>query len=98
MLLAIITIIIIFINTTITPILTFTIFIIILLTYVYIYRLYDVVHRDHELNLIFEYLDQDLKKYIDTKPDGLDPLVTKYLLFQLLTGTYDHHGYYYHCG
>ena len=28
-------------------------------------RLYDVIHTEKKLTLVFEYLDQDLKKYID---------------------------------
>jgi len=32
-----------------------------------IVRLYDVIHGDKKLTLVFEYLDQDLKKYIDEK-------------------------------
>jgi cyclin-dependent kinase len=30
-----------------------------------IHRLYDVVHTERKLTLVFEYLDQDLKKYLD---------------------------------
>lgn len=29
------------------------------------YRLYDVIHTEKKLTLVFEYLDQDLKKYLD---------------------------------
>jgi len=30
------------------------------------YRLYDVIHTERKLTLVFEFLDQDLKKYIDS--------------------------------
>ena len=29
-------------------------------------RLYDVIHTERKLTLVFEFLDQDLKKYIDS--------------------------------
>ena len=31
------------------------------------YRLKDVLHSEQKLYLVFEYLDQDLKKYIDMR-------------------------------
>ena len=41
-------------------------------------RLYDVVHTEKKLTLVFEYLDQDLKKYLDACGDtGLDPYTIK---------------------
>jgi serine/threonine protein kinase len=50
------------------------------------------VHTDRKLTLVFEYLDQDLKKYLDVCDGGLDITVVKSFLFQLLTGvTYCHH-------
>lgn len=51
-----------------------------------IVRLYDVVHTEHKLTLVFEFLDQDLKKYLDVCDSGLDLPILKSFLFQLLTG------------
>ena len=49
--------------------------------------LYDVVHSEKKLTLVFEYLDQDLKKYIDTTGDaGIDPATIKSFLYQLCLG------------
>lgn len=44
------------------------------------------------LTLVFEFLDQDLKKYLDVCDQGLDLPILKSFLFQLLTGVaYCHH-------
>jgi cyclin-dependent kinase len=51
-----------------------------------IVRLYDVVHTDRKLTLVFEFLDQDLKKYLDMNEKGLEPAVVKWFLYQLLKG------------
>mmetsp|Transcript_15193 Transcript_15193/g.29508 ORF Transcript_15193/g.29508 Transcript_15193/m.29508 type:complete len:327 (-) Transcript_15193:519-1499(-) len=51
-----------------------------------IVKLYDVVHTERKLTLVFEYLDQDLKKYLDVCEGGLEANVLKSLLFQLLRG------------
>jgi len=52
-----------------------------------IVRLYDVVLTDKTLTLVFEFLDQDLKKYLDACGDrGLDVATTKSFLWQLLQG------------
>jgi len=57
-----------------------------------IVRLYDVVHTEHKLTLVFEFLDQDLKKYLDVCDSGLDIQILKSFLYQLLTGVaYCHH-------
>jgi len=52
-----------------------------------IVRLYDVVHTEKKLTLVFEFLDQDLKKYLDASGDnGLEPYTIKSFLYQLLQG------------
>jgi len=57
-----------------------------------IVRLYDVVHTERKLTLVFEFLDQDLKKYLDVCDTGLDLPILKSFLYQLLTGVaYCHH-------
>lgn len=57
-----------------------------------IVRLYDVVHTENKLTLVFEFLDQDLKKYLDVCDSGLDIPILKSFLYQLLTGVaYCHH-------
>jgi len=50
-----------------------------------IVRLHDVIHTEKKLTLVFEYLDQDLKKYLDSS-DGLDAHTIQSSLFQLLRG------------
>jgi len=57
-----------------------------------IVRLCDVIHTERKLTLVFEFLDQDLKKLLDSSdPPGLDPQTTKSFLLQLLRGiTYCH--------
>ena len=57
-----------------------------------IVRLYDVVHTERKLTLVFEFLDQDLKKYLDVCDSGLELPILKSFLYQLLTGVaYCHH-------
>jgi len=52
-----------------------------------IVRLYDVVLSDAKLTLVFEFLEQDLKKYLDKSGEhGCDRSVTRSLLRQLLAG------------
>ncbi len=49
--------------------------------------LLDVVHEDRKLHLVFEYLDLDLKKHMDTSPQAYqDPLRVKRYLYQMLDG------------
>jgi len=50
-----------------------------------IVRLMDVVCQERKLYLVFEFLQQDLKKYLDTTPsDGLTPNHVKVFLWQIL--------------
>ncbi|KAI8836417.1 serine/threonine-protein kinase pef1, partial [Chytriomyces cf. hyalinus JEL632] len=53
-----------------------------------IVKLYDVIHNEKTLTLVFEYMDQDLKKYMDTQGHNgaLPPALCKTFLYQLLKG------------
>lgn len=52
-----------------------------------IVRLYDVVHTEKKLTLVFEFLDQDLKRFMDACGDqGLEMFTVKSFLYQLLQG------------
>ena len=52
-----------------------------------IVKLHDVIHTDRKLTLVFEYLDQDLKKLLDASgEEGLDMSTVKSFLYQLLNG------------
>lgn len=57
-----------------------------------IVRLYDVIHTEKKLTLVFEYLDQDLKQYLDECRGVIPPDQIKSFLFQLLKGiAFCHH-------
>lgn len=51
-----------------------------------IVRLYDVLHNDKKLTLVFEHCDQDLKKYFDSLNGDIDLDVVKSFMYQLLRG------------
>jgi len=51
-----------------------------------IVRLYDVIHTEKKLTLVFEYLDQDLKKYLDECGGEISRQTMKSFLYQLLRG------------
>ncbi|OBA27678.1 Pkinase-domain-containing protein [Hanseniaspora valbyensis NRRL Y-1626] len=63
-----------------------------------IVRLYDVIHTEEKLTLVFEKMDNDLRKYMDLvykercklqqqSPSSLDASLVKFFAFQLLNGT-----------
>ena len=53
-----------------------------------IVALYDVIHTENKLMLVFEYMDKDLKKYMDSRGDRgqLDHATVKSFMYQLLQG------------
>ena len=52
-----------------------------------IVKLMDVIHTDKKLTLVFEFLDQDLKKLLDNAgEEGLNMQTIKSFLYQLLNG------------
>lgn len=49
--------------------------------------LLDVVHEEKKLHLIFEFLDLDLKKHMDSNPEIYkDPMIVKKYLYQMISG------------
>ncbi|PWA03262.1 hypothetical protein BB558_000579 [Smittium angustum] len=46
----------------------------------------DVLHTEKKLTLVFEYMDSDLKKFMDICGGDLDILTIKHLMYQLLCG------------
>lgn len=50
-----------------------------------IVNLQEVVHENNKLYLVFEFLDQDLRKYLDSKAQ-LGPLLLKSWVYQLIRG------------
>jgi serine/threonine protein kinase len=51
-----------------------------------IVRLFDVIHTEKKLTLVFEFIDTDLKKFLDANNGDLDVPTIKSLLLQLLKG------------
>jgi cyclin-dependent kinase 5 len=51
-----------------------------------IVMLYDVVHSDNRLTLVFEYCDQDLKKFFDACNGEIEEKTVRTLMQQLLQG------------
>jgi negative regulator of PHO system len=53
-----------------------------------IVTLYDVIHTENKLNLVFEYMDKDLKKFMDSHGNkgALETKQVKAFMYQLLKG------------
>ncbi|AMD22567.1 HHL203Wp [Eremothecium sinecaudum] len=56
-----------------------------------IVRLYDVIHTENKLTLVFEYMDNDLKKFMDSRvdremPRALELSLVKFFQWQLVRG------------
>jgi serine/threonine protein kinase len=52
----------------------------------------DVIHEDNKLYLVFEFMDQDLKMYIDSiGPEGMEPRVLNSFARQMLRGLAECH-------
>jgi cyclin-dependent kinase len=49
-----------------------------------IVRLYNIVHTERKLTLVFEYLDQDLKKYLDVCEKGLETPIMKVSFLKII--------------
>ena len=64
------------------------------LNHINIVKLYEVLHSVKKLTLVFEYVEQDLKKVIDAaNGKALDMKLTKSFLYQLLRGVDHIHKY-----
>lgn len=51
-----------------------------------IVKLYEVVHEEKKLTLVFEYLDQDLKQYLDERGGKMPHSKIKSFMYQMLKG------------
>ncbi|KAI8905583.1 kinase-like domain-containing protein [Gorgonomyces haynaldii] len=51
-----------------------------------ILKLHDVIHTEKTLTLVFEYMDQDLKKFMDMSGGFIAPPLAKNFMYQLLQG------------
>eukprot|EP00038_Savillea_parva_P020480 m.31475 g.31475 ORF g.31475 m.31475 type:complete len:299 (-) comp4805_c0_seq1:171-1067(-) len=49
-------------------------------------KLHEVIHAEAKLYLVFEFLEFDLKKYMDSVQGMLDPMLVKSYMYQLLKG------------
>ncbi|CAM9425944.1 unnamed protein product [Ascophyllum nodosum] len=62
------------------------------LTHPNIVQLKDCVHSDSKLWLIFEWVDQDLKRYMNSCKQNLEPMLIKSYLYQMLKALAFCHG------
>ncbi|KAH8926661.1 Pkinase-domain-containing protein [Atractiella rhizophila] len=56
-------------------------------------RLLDLVYADTKLYLVFEFLDTDLKRFMDKQPDRLTPQLVAKFTYQLLAGVFYLHSH-----
>ena len=49
-------------------------------------RLHDVLHSERKMTMVFEYCEQDLKKYFDSCGGEMDPATVQSFMYQLLKG------------
>lgn len=49
-------------------------------------RLFDVIHTEKKLTLVFEFMDSDLKKYLDSNSGDISLGTLTLLMQQLLMG------------
>lgn len=49
-------------------------------------RLHDVLHSERKMTLVFEYCEQDLKKYFDSCGGDIDDATVQSFMYQLLKG------------
>jgi len=55
-------------------------------------RLHDVLHSERKMTMVFEYCEQDLKKYFDSCGGEIEPAVVQSFMYQLLRGlAFCHH-------
>lgn len=56
------------------------------LKHVNIVSLQDVIHTEKTLTLVFEFMDQDLKKFMDSQGGALPPNLIENFMYQMLLG------------
>ncbi|PGH31258.1 CMGC/CDK protein kinase [[Emmonsia] crescens] len=57
-----------------------------------ILSLYDIIHTENKLMLVFEFMDKDLKRYMEVRSNQLDYVTIKDFMHQLLRGVaFCHH-------
>ncbi|EDN07832.1 negative regulator of the PHO system [Histoplasma mississippiense (nom. inval.)] len=57
-----------------------------------ILSLYDIIHTENKLMLVFEFMDKDLKKYMEVRNNQLECATIKDFMHQLLRGVaFCHH-------
>ena len=55
-------------------------------------RLHDVLHSERKMTMVFEYCEQDLKKYFDSCGGEIDSAIVQSFMYQLLRGlAFCHH-------